>query len=312
MRSIEYISPTSLQQFYDDRQEFYLQRLADNRPPKFLQTKPMSVGSAFDAYLKSYLAGALGINDERFKFESIFTAQVEAHNRDWALVAGKWCFDEYKRLGALANLMHELKLAKHTPRMEFEVRGHVRGIPILGKPDLYFVVSDGSPVMLDFKVNGYCSNTPASPCKGYVLCLGSWGRGNGSAHPDAHVSKTEHGVTVNLCHKMEEVNEDWARQLCIYLWTLGEDVGTQAVMGIEQLCCKKGSTDVSIRVASHRCICSKEHQEQVASQIVKMWAIIQSGHIFDDVSRAESDEKCKMLDEYHKQDETFRMLTRES
>ncbi len=308
MRKVEYVSPTSLNAFYEDRTEFYLQRLADNRPPKFAQTQPMAVGSAFDAYIKSYIADALGIKEERFEFERIFEAQVEAQNRDWARTAGADCFKQYKELGALADLMHELKVARHVPRMEFETRGHVNGVPLLGKPDLYFVVDNGEPVILDFKVNGYCSKSATSPRKGYIMSRGTWGRGNGLPHPDAHVIRS--GVPYNASHRMEEIDTLWATQLLIYAWTLGEDIETPAILGIEQLCFKDGK----MRVASHRSKVGVGFARDTAARIGRMWQILESGHIFDDMPRAESDERCKMLDLYHAgvQDDLFRRLTRDS
>ena len=55
MRMPEYLSPTSLNVWKRDQEQFYLQYLAEKRPPREPQTQPMAVGAAFDAYVKSYL-----------------------------------------------------------------------------------------------------------------------------------------------------------------------------------------------------------------------------------------------------------------
>ena len=59
MREIKYLSPSSISTFFDDRTEFYLKYCAENRPPRMKQTQPMSVGSAFDAFVKNHLVYSL-------------------------------------------------------------------------------------------------------------------------------------------------------------------------------------------------------------------------------------------------------------
>src|SRR4051812_14365124 len=111
MRKIEYLSPTSLELFYKNQQEFYLRYLSDKRPPRIPQDRPMSVGSSFDAHAKSYLHQNLfgKGHDPKFDLKNLFEAQVEPQNRDWALAAGQHAFDVYKRSGALADLMLDLQ-----------------------------------------------------------------------------------------------------------------------------------------------------------------------------------------------------------
>src|SRR5581483_6216669 len=127
MREIKYLSPTSISKYAEDPDEFYLNYLADNRPPRMAQTQPMSIGSAFDAYVKSFLHQSLfGVgNDPKFEFQTLFEAQVEACNRDWAMVHGKQAFDVYKKCGALYDLMLELQHSVGTPRFEIDMMGVV-------------------------------------------------------------------------------------------------------------------------------------------------------------------------------------------
>ena len=86
------MSPTSVSKFFSDKDEYYLNYLALDRPPRMPQTAPMSVGSAFDAYAKAHLYKHLYGNfcqGDEFKFEVIFEQQVDVHQRDFALGAGK-------------------------------------------------------------------------------------------------------------------------------------------------------------------------------------------------------------------------------
>lgn len=310
MRTPKFLSPTSIASWYSDRDEYYLKYLADNRPPRLPQTVPMSIGAAFDAYVKNYLVERLfGEVPNEFQFETIFTTQVESHNRDWARKHGKHAFEAYKQSGALADLMIELQRSQTTPRFEFTVRGDVThesvvsGIPLLGKPDCYFVTEAGAHIVMDWKVNGYCAKRGVSPKPGYVKCRDGWegnhSRSHMKAHKDAHLMNVG-GLTINIASFFETVDESWARQLCIYAWLLGEEVGSNFVICIEQLACKADGEFPKIRVASHRARASAQFQYELILKAWKIWDCIQRGHIFDDRSLEDSEARCAELDIYHK------------
>jgi len=324
MRTPTYLSPTSVSLFFSDRTEFYLRYMAENRPPRIPQTKPMSIGSAFDAYVKAYIDHMLFGGREEFAFEALFESQVEPHNRDWAREHGEHAFNCYKESGALADLMLELSKATYEPRLESTVQDTVNingtDIVLLGKPDLYFIVND-SHILLDWKVNGYCGKRSTSPKPGYVMCRGSWGRGNGSPHKDAHLM-TIHGVNVNIATTLEQIFEQWACQLYIYGRVLGEESGSQFIAGIEQLACKPGNEGfANIRVASFRSRIASEYQKKIDDQLITVWNAVQTRHIFTDLSVEENAERCTQLDEYHlafdggsndPKDQWFKSVTRES
>ena len=164
MRKPKYLSHSSLSLWLQNKEQFYLKYLSENRPPKFTQTQPMSVGSAFDAHVKVAIDKALGLGI--FIFDELFEKQVEACNRDWARVAGQNCFDQYTDSGALQSLLVLLKDSPSEPQMEFTstmevergVAGSIGDVVILGIPDLMFFVGT-IRVILDWKVNGYCSKT---------------------------------------------------------------------------------------------------------------------------------------------------------
>ena len=315
MRTPKYLSPTSLSKFYGDRTAFYLDYLAENRVPRMPQTKPMSIGSAFDAYVKAYLHSKLYGKgyDPAFEFDALFESQVEAHNRDWAREHGKYVFTSYILSGALADLMLELGRAFDAPRFEFTVEhrvGHsavAGGVPILGKPDVFFRTEDGTPVIVDWKVNGYCSRSATSPKPGYIMIRDGWGadvakesRGCGQAHKDCVLGSHE-GLSYNTAGCLSMVDRTWAAQCTMYGWSLGAAHGEDILAGIDQLVSKPRASELPlVRVARHRTLVSKAWQDELLERIVWAWKCIESGYIFDELTRAESDDRCGILDDYYK------------
>ncbi len=309
MRKVEYLSPTSIDQWDRDRDEFYLRYLAHQRPPRIPQNRAMSIGSAFDAYAKSYLHERLfgANNDPKYAFEALFEAQVEPQNRDWAREHGSYVFEQYKSSGVLADLFTELKAAQGDVRMEFEIRGAVQGyregasrtigsVVLLGKPDIAFVNKAGAYVVLDFKVNGYVSNHAPSPQPGY-LRMRSAGKTYHGMHKKCHPMMVG-GIMINIGSKMEELNEAWARQLAIYAWLCGQPIGSDFIVAIDQIVCDatKGPGLPAIRVAEHRTQVGREFQSRVFHRALEIWEIVQSGHIFRDLSPEESRNKCEVLE----------------
>lgn len=312
MRIPKYLSPSSLKLSEKKLDEFYLKYLAENRPPRAPQTGPMSVGSAFDAFVKSFLHHRIYGNygkDDAYDREKIFESQVESANRDFAYEAGEYCFKRYSRCGALSDLLKELDTAIDEPRFEFDLHGTVDGVPLLGKPDIYFTNNQGARVILDWKVNGYCSKSAVSPIKGYVKVRDAWdsterraSRNNGMPHKGC-VLKDHLGIRINIFYHMEDCNADWADQLAIYGWLLGEEVGSEnLVIGIDQLACmEKGAHGKPwIRVANHRTTVSHDYQHMLILRIKRLWNAITTGHIFGNLDRKTNDERCADLEQMAK------------
>lgn len=311
MRKPKYLSPTSIALFLSDLEEFYLTYLAEQRVPRIPQTQPMSIGSAFDARIKSYLHWKLFGNwgeGDVYKFENIFEQQVEPHNRTWAREHSVIVFDAYKKSGSMADLMLELSQATSAPRFEITLEGRVShktnvgGVPLLGKPDLYFVSAGGGHVIRDWKVNGYCGTRNLSPKKGYSTVRDGWGpevgtpsRNVNAPHKDAQCMRIQ-GINVNIATWLEHIDEAWARQLSIYGWLLGEPVGSNFIVGIEQLVCSPGK----IRIATFSNRISPEFQHTLYRQASNIWRRLESGHIFEELSLKDSIDRCQVLDGAHK------------
>lgn len=287
-RELKYLSPTSIGLYESDKELFYLRYVCVDRPERDPQTHQMAVGSAFDAYVKGEISKILFGKDT---FEELFATQVEDHNKQQARIDGLDVFNQYKASGALADLMLHLESAIGEPEFEFTAKGKVDSnversigdVVFLGKPDAYFTNKEGHNVIHDWKVNGYYAKTPPSPMKGYVNI-----RPGGGAHRDAMVQMYK-GMNINLDYVLEVSNKDWARQLAIYAWLCGEEIGADFLVSIDQLCGRK------IRVAQHRCRISPKFQQSVFDLATEIWDVVKSDHFFREVSKQESQDKCEIL-----------------
>ena len=307
MRTPKKLSYSSMSKFYADRDDFYLSYIADKAAPRMPQERPAAAGSAFDAYEKSAISEELFGKGARpqFDLDTVFESQVEPQNRDWAYKAGKYLLECYKLAGAHDALMTLLRESVEEPRMEFSVDGTVGGAPFTGKPDLRFILNRGSRIdcIWDFKVKGFCSKYGASPSKGYAVCNDGYksekpSRSQGKSHAN-YMDYDHHGLTINAGY-MEGCSKDYADQLSIYGWLLGEVPGDEnVVLGIEELVGKYmgEGNDPLIRVASHRARVTKAYQLELVEKVSACWKAITEGHIFTDLSREESDARCLMLDE---------------
>ena len=254
--------------WYKDQDEFYIRYLADHAAPRLPQEQPAAVGSAFDAYVKAQLNWHLygRAMSPQFEFPAIFESQVEP------------------------------------PRFEFKVDGLIQGVPFTGKPDCRFVLDLGQgriPCIYDWKVRGYCSKYGASPSKGYAVCLdgfvGKASRSQGKEHA-MYKAMDFRGLTINSGY-MEFCNDEYADQLCLYGWLLGERIGDEnTVLGIEELCAKPGNPP-TLRYARHRGRVKADYQRKLAERVTTCWQAITSGHVFSSLSREDSDARCRVLDE---------------
>lgn len=303
MRKMKYLSPTSLSMFYNNRDQFYLYYCSEAKPARDPQTEPMAVGSAFDAYVKSWLVEKLLGKRPEFEFDTIFANQVEPHNRDQALLAGKQVFEIYKAYGALADLLLDLQGCIGAPRFEGSIEAPIScslavgDVPFLGKPDIYFITRLGARVIFDWKVNGYYSNGNVSPKPGYIRQRTGNPKTNGRSHDKAMVMSMT-GVKISAMHPLCSVDKGWAAQLSIYAWLLGEAIGAQFITAIDQIAVGRNALrEREFRIAQHRSVVTEKFQHDVFLSAHKAWQIINSEHIFDELTRADSDARCAMLDE---------------
>ena len=286
MRKLEYLSPSSLSKFENEPDYFYIYYLAEAHPPRPPQNEPMAIGSAIDARIKAYLS-------EKHDLETLFEEQVEPQLHHWAYENSEALFEKYKESGALNDLVRELQGSIIEPRYEFKVIGNVLvggvvgEVPIMGKPDLYYVTQDNLRVILDFKVNGFCAASKVSPRKGYIKI-----RPGGQQHKDAFVQNYK-GVQINITHPFELIDTHWADQFATYGWQLGDD---EFVVGVEQFACPGNQNVEGTRFASFRGQVGKEHQDRLRQRYARAWEIVNSDWIFRNLSYRESKEKQQHLE----------------
>jgi hypothetical protein len=285
-----------------DREAFYAKYLTEAGRLRDPQTDAMSVGSAFDAYVKSILHRDLfDIVPPEYQFEALFESQVEIHIRDFALGAGLHVFEAYHYTGAYDELLAELSEAAEDPQFEFTLREEVEGIPLLGKPDCRYLTKDGAHVMLDWKVNGYCSKYAKSPDKLYARVRdgqpGKSSRNAGNPHKD-YVPLRFKGLTIGE-HYLDDSNKGWADQLTIYGWMMGEEVGTEDMVArIDQIVAKPTKKGPLLRVANHKARISSFWQHSLLRRLQDAWEVLNSDHLFTDMTEEDSLARCEALDKY--------------
>lgn len=296
MRVPEYISPSSLSKFYADRESYYIDYISDAKPGREPQNNHMAIGSAFDAFIKSYLHEKLIGKDPKYEKETLFNMQVEPQNRDIAWKDAQIIFDKYLHEGCVADLLIDLNRCIGQPKFESEIRGKVQkdihNVTFLGRPDIYFLSHEACRVIFDWKVNGHYTRNPHSPMKGYTKL---YDNGQVKTHPDAFILKHK-GININVTHKLEDLKVDWADQFAIYAWLCGEPVGADFIVAVDQIVCDNTKTPRKIRFAAHRMLVSAEYQHKLYDKAAKMWKAITTGHIFFELPRDVSDAKCATLE----------------
>ena len=292
--------------------EQYLSPVRTKRPPQF---DFMAMGSALDAYVKSAIHTAVhGENATKgtmYEFETLFEAQVEPHVRDIVLSRSTDLWNQYVESGAYGSLLTDIVQSPYAPEMEFTAKGDVEGVPLLGKPDLRYITKEGIHVISDWKVNGSMSKTGASPTQGFKICRDNY-KSNTHGKPfKARRLKTDQpdkvykdydpfdfkGLEINRRY-LDEYSPDWATQLAIYSWLLGEPIGGEDyVIRMEQIACRpvKSQPLPRAKFATHMSRIGKDFQIEVLTRVKMCWETILSGHIFTDVNRERSDEICDQL-----------------
>lgn len=281
MRTMKHLSYSGFKLFESDPEMFYRRYLTEARTPREPQNHYMAVGSSFDALVKVDLH-KLFINDgdERFTLPRMFNDQVEEHNREKAWVDGQEVYKAYKKCGAFDDLCKDMEGCV-SPKFEAEITAEVShpkfegSVPLLGKPDVMWVHRAACRVVHDFKVNGFYSQTPPSPKTGYVKIFPG-----GNMHPKCQ-PRTHKGMLINGGAYFNSNYADWAEQLSMYSWVMGEDIGSDFVLSVDQLCCNKH--EKTVRVAKHGGICSVDYQLKLFERIHRCWNACKNGHVFLDM-----------------------------
>ena len=310
------MSPSSLGKFERDRPVFYTRYLCENRTARPDQFSFMAVGSGLDAITKHEIhRNIFGIEKTKggqYDREGLFESQVDEimWEETWPRAEDLW--KQYNDSGAFPDLMADIENAAGPPEMEFTIQGTINGVPLLGKPDLRYVTKEGVHVIADWKVNGATSKTGASPVPGYQIVRDAY---DSTTNGKQYRQRRPKGVEAEVMEKdyqgmaykdvkcdkayLETRCDYWADQLAIYAWLLDEPVGSENfVVRMEQIACRpvKHLDFPRAKFACHMNRISELYQEQLVTRLTTAWGCIESGHIFTDVSREDSDKRCEMLD----------------
>jgi hypothetical protein len=194
-----------------------------------------------------------------------------------------------------------LEKSSEPPRFEFEVRATLNGVPFLGKPDARFVTRASIRVIHDWKVSGFCSKSTVSPAKSYMLCRDGYISDKPSkSHNTEHREflAYQHGDLIINTTYLEAAKAEWADQLSLYGWAMGEPIGDEnVVLSVHQIVAKPNGDRPQLRVAQYRARVKSSYQHELAKRLKRCWDAISSGHIFPDMTREESDARCATLDD---------------
>lgn len=286
---MKHLSFSSYKLFHTDPHQFYIRYISPIKLPREPQNHYMAVGSAFDAYVKAalYIDLVKG-SDPFYEFENLFNAQVESHNREVARKDGREVFDMYRHSGAYQSLLKLMENCVGPPRFEYNLSANIDGIILFGKPDISFFHRDGCRIVGDFKVNGFYSKTPPYAKSGYInMFPGS------QQHGKAYLEKYR-GITINAAGTLDRTAIEWAQQLTMYAWMLGEPVGGDYVLLIEQIVCN--SINRVHRVARHCARVSTEFQQAFFEDVKSVWECANAGYVFRNLTYEENVMKCKVID----------------
>ena len=97
---------------------------------------------------------------------------------------------------------------------------------------------------------------------------------------------------------LETCDAEWATQLSMYGWMMGEKVGDETVVVcIDEIVAKymgEGQQPL-LRIANHRARVSQQFQVDLHKRMLSLWESIKDGWVFKENTREESDQIFQML-----------------
>lgn len=266
--------------FYSNRYMFYAKYLSDVRI-YFEQTMPMAAGVGFDCYTKYSSVDDSSSEDKiANEIDNSIDKYLDAVKREqltsFAHESGSNLYERYKNSGRPWDEFNRIQDKQYEVGSSCKIVVNDKVINLRGKPDVYGFIDDSNSnansnanIIVDWKVNGYCSKNPLSPKKGYV-----WYSKTGASHKDCLLLR-HNGVEVNA-NGLQASNEEWYVQLVMYAMMLG--FGIDTIIGIDQMVCGGGQMEI----AMYRGVVGKRDIDIMRQKIEYMWDKIKSGVIFDD------------------------------
>ncbi len=297
-------SPSSCSKFYQDREEYFLQYLAKTRAPRMKSTPAMNIGNVYDSLVTHAIAVMFyGLEDVRtqteFSMETLMEACHEDHlDMDEQLAIATDMFNQFKATGAFASLCADLRKAD-PGSIKMQQKCYYNdpaGFTLFGYMDLSFTIGDVQ-IIRDFKVNGRFSKAGAALIKGYQEAYPLDVKRVKYPHKDCFMTTHKCGLRFSLGCASKAIPQ-YARQLATYGWSLNGNKAPveNLLLGIDQVSCKMGGTrvpEIMFGKTSH--FIKPDAQMQLLNEYRAMHETIISGHLFDSLTREESDAKCVEL-----------------
>ena len=258
---IKYLSPTSLNQWEKDTEEWVFQRIV--KGSKFIQTIPMAIGSRFDDLIKEHLV-------KEFKLDQESATGVEVDD-PVIIELGDLAFYSYLNSDSYHYLMNMLHRASEVDLIG-DFTGEIEGIPVRGKPDLAFVLENTH--VLDWKTGGFQSQ--ASPVMGYV------------GHKKFFYVLKQ-GIMCNMESPLLSRQSSWIDQLTTYNLLLK---ATPPFIGLIDQLTHRNSR---VTCVSHREEISLETIELTKRRYTQAWSYISQEWYFPTVTKMESDAMVEAL-----------------
>jgi hypothetical protein len=201
-RQITHISPSTFADWKRCQYKVYLKKQSGEIQPTYKSSLAMSIGSAFDAFIKEYIAKKRGIKSPLLDLNLMLTKNIPESLRPEAIKQGRELAKIYIDLGLAAPYLEKI----YDIKLEQELYIQINHIPILGQLDM---IANGVP--FDWKTRGF-ENNSAYPHKGWQRHI-KYNTNNGTfdiLEQDAPIS-------------MENKNPAWATQLMFYNWLAGNE-----------------------------------------------------------------------------------------
>jgi len=291
------VSPSSLRAWEKCPATFYLERQAKDRRPRPEGGLPAAIGSAFDYCWKlgvlKRLPGGPELHEDRIRvtlLESIFSPGLRAELSPkrlseilWRLaVGGKWqtqwvfnkgaeLFKVYRETGLLDKTIW-LDIERH-PRIKVPGSPGSPGSPGTGEIPM-FMKLDGvmqmigtGTVPMDLK---YTSQVPAGWKRSWEFKRTN---GKNEAIGNFIQSEGECSKKYRVDIRMEEIDVNWATQLCSYGWALGlEGTSYPAVVHLVS-----ESPEGHLKVCEYIGLITPSWEKQVIERYQIFWDAVQSG-----------------------------------
>jgi hypothetical protein len=285
------LSYSSWALFEKDQEEFFVRYLAGNRAPRLPQENYMSVGSSFDAYVKAALHSPPCLAPATIRTSS--SASCSRIRSRSTTATGR------SVLASTSSTATCSRVPTTSCSSCSRLRSSHRGSRRRSTPRSTACLSPASRTFGSCRSSltlircGWCSTgrsrasapsmvparARAMPCA--VMATVPWGQNVTKKDPGGKPSKshnTSHanyldynhrGLTINAGY-MEHCNDEYADQVSLYGWMLGEPPGDEeVVVWIDEIVSKfmgLGQNPL-LRVANHRARVSRDHQLKLLGKI---------------------------------------------